>query len=123
VDWLQLPFKQADYVHGYQSYVCLFQPETPALATVAEITDQRNTIMAALEADGIVTRQGTHAAAHLDYYVNKYGIRPEDFPNAYLAERLTITLPLYAGMTPDESQIVAEALQRVAESTRSAVKS
>lgn len=118
VHWLQRPFRHADYVHGYQSYVCLFQPERADLATVDAVTEQRNAIMAALEAEGIITRQGTHAAAHLDYYKNKYAIRPEDFPNAYLAERLTITLPLYAGMTEDESAIVTERLEAIATAPR-----
>ena len=31
-----------------------------------------------LESRGIVTRQGTHAPAHLDYYADKYGIRLTD---------------------------------------------
>ncbi|HYR06281.1 MAG TPA: DegT/DnrJ/EryC1/StrS family aminotransferase [Longimicrobium sp.] len=109
-EWLQLPFRHPDYVHGQQSYVCLFQPEAPSLETVDEMFARRNEIMGALEADGIITRQGTHAAAHLHYYAEKYGIRPEDYPNAYLAERLSITLPLYAGMTESESEQVVEAL-------------
>lgn len=109
-EWLQLPFRHPDYVHGQQSYVCLFRPEAPSLDNVDELYERRNEIMGALEEDGIVTRQGTHAAAHLDYYVEKYGIRPGDYPNAYLAERLSLTLPLFAGMTEDESQRVADAL-------------
>jgi dTDP-4-amino-4,6-dideoxygalactose transaminase len=112
LEWLERPFAHADYVHGYQSYVCLFRPEAPTLANVDELFERRNTIMSALEAQGIVTRQGTHAAAHLHYYAGKYGIRPEDYPMAYLAERLTITLPLYAGMTPAESEQVVDALVR-----------
>ena len=74
------------------------------------VFDRRNAMMGALEARGIITRQGTHAPAHLDYYAGKYAIRPEHYPNAYMAERLTITLPLYAGMTEDESAQVVEAL-------------
>lgn len=110
VEWLQLPYSHADYVHGYQSYVCLFQPEAPSLAGVEAVFDRRNAMMGALEERGIITRQGTHAPAHLDFYANKYGIRPEHYPNAYLAERLTITLPLFAGITEDESAQVVEAL-------------
>lgn len=113
VEWLELPFRHKDYVHGYQSYVCLFQPRTPSLKTVDEMFEQRNDLMSALEAEGIITRQGTHAAAHLHYYAEKYGIRIEDFPNAYMAERLSITLPLFAGMTQLESEQVAERLQHV----------
>jgi perosamine synthetase len=108
--WLQLPFQHPDYVHGFQSYVCLFEPESATLAAHEAAFDRRNAVMTTLEEQGIITRQGTHSAAHTRYYAEKYGIRPEDFPNAYLAERLTITLPLYAGMTEDESAQVVEAL-------------
>ncbi|HJP61688.1 MAG TPA: DegT/DnrJ/EryC1/StrS family aminotransferase [Gemmatimonadaceae bacterium] len=108
--WLALPFRNPDYVHGFQSYVCLFQPERPSLENCERLTDQRNSIMASLEQRGIVTRQGTHAPPHLDYYAKKYSISPEDYPNAYLAERLSITLPLYAGMTVGESEQVVTGL-------------
>jgi perosamine synthetase len=104
--WLQLPFTHADYVHGYQSYVCLFQPETPDLSSCERLFDCRNAIMGGLEERGIVTRQGTHAPPHLHYYAEKYGIRPADYPSAYMAERLSITLPLFSGMTEDESEAV-----------------
>jgi perosamine synthetase len=111
VEWLQLPFRHPDYVHGYQSYVCLFQPEAPSLQGCEAVFDRRNAMMAALEAKGIITRQGTHAPPHLHYFAEKYGIRREDYPNAYMAERLTITLPLYAGMTREESAYVATELR------------
>jgi perosamine synthetase len=110
VPWLELPFRHADYVHGFQSYVCLFEPEHATMAGVATAHERRNALMAALEERGISTRQGTHAAAHAAYYARKYGIRPEDYPNAYVAERLTLTLPLYAGMTEEESVRVTETL-------------
>jgi dTDP-4-amino-4,6-dideoxygalactose transaminase len=108
--WLRLPYGHPDYVHGYQSYVCLFRPEEPSLAQVDMLSDRRNELMAALEARGISTRQGTHSAAHTAFYTAKYGIRPADFPNAYLAERLSLTLPLYADMTAAESEQVVDAL-------------
>jgi perosamine synthetase len=108
LSWLQLPFAHSDYVHGYQSYVCLFQPEKPSLNNVEKLNAIRNEIMAALEEKGIITRQGTHAAALADYYRNKYAIKREDYPNAYLAELLTITLPLYYGITPEEIDTVVK---------------
>lgn len=110
IEWLQLPYEHADYVHGYQSYVCLFQPEEPTLESCARVFDQRNALMAALEEKGIITRQGTHSPPHLHYYARKYGIRPADYPNAYMAERQTITLPLFAAMTEEEGATVAESL-------------
>jgi dTDP-4-amino-4,6-dideoxygalactose transaminase len=63
-----------------------------------------------LEADGISTRQGTHTAALQGFYANRYGYRPADFPNAYLAEQLSIALPLFPSMSDDELSFVAESI-------------
>lgn len=110
VEWLRLPFKHKDYVHGYQSYVCMYMPEKPTLSNWQKLHDQRNVIMANLETKGIITRQGTHAAALLGYYSSKYGIRKEDLPESFLSEMLSITLPLYMDMTPEENQEVVTQL-------------
>jgi dTDP-4-amino-4,6-dideoxygalactose transaminase len=110
VGWLALPSVPEGDVHGWQSYVCLFRPETPTLANVERLHARRNALMAALEALGIATRQGTHAPVIQKYYAQKYGIRPEDFPNAYLADRLTLSLPLYPQMTDEEVDTVVDAL-------------
>lgn len=107
---LQLPFRHPDYIHGQQSYVCLYSPETPTLENVDELSERRNHLMITLENQGISTRQGTHAAALTDYYKDKYGIRPNDFPNAYIAEKLSLTLPLFAGITEAEQLLVTESL-------------
>lgn len=111
LDWLRLPFRHEDYVHGYQSYVCLFAPEKPALENWERLFEMRNEIMANLESKGIITRQGTHAAAHLDYYSDKYNIKLEDYPNAFLAEKCSITLPLFAGITEEEIETVVRELK------------
>ena len=110
-DWLELPYQHPDYVHGFQSYVCLFRPEEPTLAECERLFDCRNGIMGALEEKGIITRQGTHAPPHLHYYAEKYDIEPADFPNSFMAERLSLTLPLFAGMTENESEQVVSALE------------
>ena len=112
-DWLAPPFTPNDYIHGYQAYVCLYRPEAPSLANVERLHEQRNALMTRLEQEGIATRQGTHAPVILGYYREKYDLRPEDYPNAYLADRLTLTLPLYAQMTDDEQQYVIDGLRRV----------
>lgn len=113
--WLRRPAVPDGYVHGYQSYVCLFQPEPPSLASVERLHARRNALMLALEARGIATRQGTHAVTTLGYYQKKYGIRDEDYSNAYLADRLSLTLPLYAQMTDEEQDEVVRVLQEVYE--------
>ena len=65
--------------------------------------------MAALQERGIATRQGTHAAALQDYYRIGMGSSP-DFPMAYAAERLTMSLPMFATMTEDEQDYVIASL-------------
>jgi hypothetical protein len=61
---------------------------------------------------GIATRQGSHAAVLTTYYAQKYGIRPEQFPNATLADRVSLSLPLYAQMTDAEQDFVVSALRK-----------
>jgi perosamine synthetase len=115
VAWLRTPVTPEGYVHGYQSYVCLFRPEEPTLDNVERLHRQRNELMMRLEEKGIATRQGTHAVVIQSYYVEKYGLRPEQFPNAYLADRLSLTLPLYAQMTEAEQTLVVAEMRRAME--------
>ena len=109
--WLRTPTVPVDYVHGYQAYVCLFAPDEPSLANVDVLHERRNELMLRLEAQGIATRQGTHAPIALDFYADKYGLRVEDFPNAWLADRLSLALPLYPQMTDAEQDRVVAALR------------
>lgn len=112
VDWLRRPAVPDGHVHGYQSYVCLFAPEEPTLQNVEELHQKRNAFMAALEQAGVATRPGTHAVHMLAYYRDKYALRPEDFPNAYIADRLSVALPLYAQMTEEEQSYVVDQIRR-----------
>jgi len=111
VQWLQKPTAPKGCVHGYQAYVCMFRPEVPTLENVHRMHKQRNEVMRALESKGISTRQGTHAPVILDYYAVKYGLRPEQFPASFLADRLALTLPLYAQMTDGEQESVCQELR------------
>lgn len=119
VDWLALPDEPAGDRHGWQAFVTLFRPETPALATVDRLHAWRNALMDILEADGIATRQGTHAPVLTAFYASR-GVRAEAYPNAVLADRLTLALPLYPQMTDDELERVASALRAAVEPAREA---
>lgn len=112
VDWLETPLVSEGFVHGYQAYVCLFRPEEPDLGNVEQLHQQRNALMMRLEEKGIATRQGTHTPVILGYYTDKYKLRPEQFPNAYLADRLSLTLPLYVQMMEVEQALVVDELQQ-----------
>lgn len=116
LSWLCPPVVPEHYVHGYQAYVCLFQPESPRLTNVMHLYEQRNDMMTRLEAKGIATRQGTHAPVLQGYYREKYALQPEQYPNATLADRLTVALPLYSQMTDDEQLYVVEALENYGKS-------
>jgi perosamine synthetase len=111
--WLRTPRVPEGSVHGYQSYVCLFAPETPTLANVESLHRRRNRVMDTLQGAGISTRPGTHAVHMLGFYSLKYNLHPEDFPNSYMADRLSLTLPLSAQMTEDEQQYVVDAVRRI----------
>ncbi len=119
--FLRLLHAPEGMVHAYQSYVCLFGAdqidfgvaEPPNWELVAHLNRDRNRMMARLEAEGIAVRQGTHAVHTLGYYRNKYEIAPQDYPNSYISDRLSITLPLYAGMAEKTQKRVVDALQRL----------
>jgi perosamine synthetase len=95
LEWLRLPGVPEGETHGWQSYVCLCAPGT-----------DREALMAALEEQGIATRPGTHAPPE----TGVYGRPPEEFPNAHLAARRSLALPLYAGLADGEQDRVIEAL-------------
>ena len=42
LDWLQTPRVPHGSVHGYQSYVCLLQPEQPTPENVDRLNEQRH---------------------------------------------------------------------------------
>jgi dTDP-4-amino-4,6-dideoxygalactose transaminase len=111
LEWLATPTVPADGVHGYQAYVSTYRPEEPTLANVERLHEERNALMEALERDDIATRPGTHAPVETGYYARKYGLRPGQFPNAHLAERLSLALPLYPDMTDAEQDAVVAALR------------
>jgi perosamine synthetase len=110
LEWLRTPIVSDGCVHGYQSYVCLFAPEDPTLRNVERLNQERNRLMLDMEAVGIATRQGTHAAHAQGYYRRRYGIDPHDHPNAWIADRLSLSLPLYAQMTEAEQDQVVRGL-------------
>ena len=88
-------------------------------SSIEEGGDYRNRLLQKLEDVGIATRQGTHAVHMLGYYRDKFGYIPEDYVNAYMCDRLSITLPLYVGMTEaDQEYIVATVRKTVDEMWR-----
>ncbi len=120
-DYLKPQSVPSSYRHAYQSYVCIFAPSGSEELRRAirhgnwnqidEWNRMRNRLMANLENDGISVRQGTHAVHTLGYYRRKYALRATDYPNSFVADRLTLTLPLYADMTETEQIRVVETIR------------
>ena len=82
------------------------------MANVDVLHEQRNEIMMAAEELGVSTRQGTHAIHGLGYYQRTYGYASEDMPRSWMAEHLTMTLPLYPQMTDAEQDYVVDVLKQ-----------
>jgi dTDP-4-amino-4,6-dideoxygalactose transaminase len=113
LDWLRVPKVPADEVHGWQAFVCLYAPEEPVEANLERLHADRQALMLRLEGEGIATRPGTHAPVETMLYRERFGVRGEQFPRARIAERLSLALPLYAGLTDGELHHVIEALRRL----------
>ncbi len=116
IPWLRIPRTPPDCVHGYQSYVTrLVDPSTGRADTgnVGRLTRVREKIMQELEAAGISCRQGTHAVHMLSFYRRRYGLRPEQFPNAWIADHTTLSLPLYPQMEREDVERVADCLKEI----------
>jgi dTDP-4-amino-4,6-dideoxygalactose transaminase len=113
--WLQPPIVPDGYVHGYQAYVCALASDSRDGITpdqMGKLRSKRDKLMAYLGQQGISTRQGTHAVHALGFYREKYGIGLWDFPNAWIAENISIALPLYPQMTDGELDFVCDMLRK-----------
>jgi len=110
IEWLQRPTHPKEE-HGYQSYVCLFRPESPTMQNIVKLHKGRNALMTHLHEAGISTRQGTHAPFIQAYYTQKYNLQPSDLPSAYMADRLSIALPIYPQMTATDRERVFQSLK------------
>lgn len=111
LDWLGLPADLAGFEHGYQSYPCLLKPKLVSIENVQSINTARNDWMDELQTIGISTRPATHALHMLTYYREKYDLKPEDYPSAYIANDCSISIPLFHGMTSQEQDYVIDALK------------
>lgn len=106
LDWLQLPHEPKDGRHAWQSFVTLVDPN--------RAPGSRNEIMEQLQARGIATRPGTHAVHMLGLYAERFGLKPEDFPEARNCDANSMAIPLHNRMTPDDYAYVAEAIHGLA---------
>ncbi len=107
-----IPTVPEGYFHTYQSYVCMLDIKRLGIDSVKKGGEFRNILLQKLEDMGIATRQGTHAVHMLGYYRNRFGYKPEDYSNAYACDHLSITLPLYVGLTADDQEIIISTIKK-----------
>jgi perosamine synthetase len=108
MDWLRTPMCPDGLSHGYQSYACMYRPNAANLEGLRVTNEARNKGMEKLQSNGVSTRPATHAVHMLSYYRKKYDLSFEDFPNAFVANDCSISLPLFNGMTEIEQEYVIE---------------
>lgn len=87
--------------HSYQSFV---------VRMLKGGREKRNALMQFMAKRDLETRPGTHAVHRLDYYANKYGLKPDDYPNAAICEDTTVTIPLSPLMTDADQDLVVSAI-------------
>lgn len=104
--WLRTPTHGADYKHGWQSYVTLVDESRSPFT--------RNEIMERLQECGVSTRPGTHAVHMLGYYRDRFGLKPDDYPGARLANNCSMAIPLHNRMSAEDYAYVVEALHKLA---------
>ena len=112
------PTEPEGWFHTYQSYVCMLDYKRLGLDSIAAGGGFRNELLQRLEDGGIATRQGTHAVHMLGYYKKRFGYKAEDFENAYACDHLSITLPLYIGMSDDDQEYVIDTIRKTLDEMR-----
>ena len=112
------PTEPEGWFHTYQSYVCMLDYKRLGLDSIATGGIFRNELLQKLEDIGIATRQGTHAVHMLGYYKKRFGYKAEDIENAYACDHLSITLPLYIGMSDDDQEYVIDTIRKTLDEMR-----
>lgn len=103
VNWLRLPLVPAESDHGWQSFVTIVDESSAPMP--------RNKIMEQLQEKGISTRPGTHAVHMLNYYAKKYDFKPDDYPNARIANDCSMAIPLHNKMDAADFAYIVETLK------------
>ena len=106
------PTEPEGFYHTYQSYVCMLDINKFGIDSIEQGGEYRNALLQKLEDTGIATRQGTHAVHMMGYYRNRFGFVPDDFTNAYSCDRLSITLPLYVGITLEDQEYIVDTIRK-----------
>ena len=112
LDWLKIPEYKNNFVHGFQSYPCIYSNEIISLDNLSYLKEKRNNFMNDLQSKGISTRPATHAVHMLKFFKDKYKISNEKFLQSYFANEVSISLPLFHGMTSKEQDYVISVVKK-----------
>jgi dTDP-4-amino-4,6-dideoxygalactose transaminase len=83
------------------------------LVDVDRLTIDRDRFMEELKARNIGTGLHYTAAHEFSYYADRFGWRPEDFPEAHFVSERIVSLPLFPGLTDSDQNDVVEAIREV----------
>ena len=64
--------------------------------------------------EGVATRPGTHAVHALGYYRDRFGLRADNFPEAWACECQSMAIPLHNRMTEEHYGFVVERIKAIA---------
>lgn len=103
VNWLRMPSRPTEGQHAWQSFVTHVDP--------ASAPEPRNDIMEKLQQQGISTRPGTHAVHMLNFYSQKYDLKPHDYPRAQDANDNSMSIPLHNRMSADDYKYVVRVIK------------
>jgi dTDP-4-amino-4,6-dideoxygalactose transaminase len=103
VNWLRMPSRPTEGQHAWQSFVTHVDP--------ASAPEPRNDIMEKLQQQGISTRPGTHAVHMLNFYSQKYDLKPHDYPGAQDANDNSMSIPLHNRMSADDYKYVVRVIK------------
>lgn len=105
ISWLRTPVYNDRYSHGWQSYVLYIDND--------KAPKRRNDLMEWLQQEGVSTRPGTHAVHMLGYYARTFGIKPQDYPNAYAANEYSMAIPLHNRMVSEDYRYIVDLIKSV----------
>jgi dTDP-4-amino-4,6-dideoxygalactose transaminase len=91
--------------HAYHLYTILIDPKRSGLT--------RDAFLGAMTAENIGVGVHYQSIPVHPYYRERFGWRPEDFPNSYRIGHQTVSLPLSAKLSDDDVADVIHAVRRV----------
>jgi len=87
----------------------------PILIDTTRLTVDRNQVISALLAENIGASMHFTPLHMMPYYRNKYGYKPDDFPNARWVGTSEISLPVQPQMSDEDAEDVVRAMRKVLE--------